>query len=131
MRRFQTYITCAAPKQPAAGHRYTLEGYKAMSDWVLGMLQAAALVLTINLALITTSVQPQVLGGIKWQIGISSVLLIISLLFGAFTISGVIQLLSGKGSESTVEILAPIQLYSFMLGLILMLWAVLVRVGVA
>ena len=100
-----------------------------MSDWVLAMLQAAAVVLTINLAVITTSVQQEVLEGIKLQIGISSVLLVVSLVFGAVTISEIIKLLSKKGSELRAEIFGPIQLYTFIFGLIAMVLAVLVRMG--
>lgn len=101
-----------------------------MKDTAASILASAGLVLTISLAVVTTSADEGILAELKWPIVLSSLLLAVSIFFGIATLSAIIQHFDGKKPFKRLHLFGAFQLYSFLGGLLAVMWGVLVRVGV-
>lgn len=98
-----------------------------VKDSVLQLLGTSALVLTINLGIITFAQSAAVLETIRVQVSVSSTLLAVSIILGVRTMSGLIKLSEGRGNRNLSAWISGFQFWTFAAGLIVMLWAVVVR----
>jgi hypothetical protein len=105
-----------------------------VKDMSIALMSAAALLLTINLAVITVAMDPATLECLRAQILASAVLLGLSILLGTITISiliGHVEALSRAqlsiGAERTARWLSALQFWFFLFGMGAMIWAIVLR----
>lgn len=99
-----------------------------VKDVGLGLIQAGALFLTINLALVTLVGEPTAIDQIKGLVVTSSILLGVSLFLGMIGLSLVIEMAGSNQESSRKETaarwLTGIQLWAFVGGMAIMIKAV-------
>ena len=107
-----------------------------IKDMSIALLSAAALLFTINLAVITATMDISIIHSLRIQILASAILLIISILLGTITISilifGVEKVASVQNSkniagETSARLLSAFQFWSFFFGMAMMIWAIILR----
>lgn len=111
---------------------FTFESIKTIREIGTSLLSAASLVLTINFGLVTSAATGE-MGSVRWQITLSSISLVISIIAGVFgPLAEVIEMQRDRRFNDgiAIEYLPAVQAYAFAAGLVLLGWAVLVRVGV-
>jgi hypothetical protein len=102
-----------------------------VKDIGLGLVQIGGLLLTINLAVISSTAQQTILDRIRGQIIWSSLLLALSILLGVIVLSMAIMLVSSTSSklQKAAEWLSTGQAVCFFLGLLFLVWAVILRLS--
>ncbi len=107
--------------------------YETVKDGSATILGAAALVLTINLGIITfagdSATAQEVLSSINIPVKISGILLIASLVSGGFALVYLYELIEEPGDEKGAVYSYRIQHWTFIAGLISMFVAVWIRLG--
>ena len=100
----------------------------------IALMSAAALLLTINLAVIVTVMDPAILESLRAQILASAVLLGLSILLGTIAISILIRHVEALtreqpiiGAERTARWLSAFQFWLFFFGMGAMIWAIVLR----
>jgi hypothetical protein len=104
-----------------------------MKDVGLGLVQIGGLILTINLAIISSTIQQSTLQLIRGQIIWSAFLLSISILLGVIVLSLTIILINSNSPrrvlQKVTELCSNGQALSFFAGLVFMLLAVIQRLS--
>ena len=100
-----------------------------VKDVGLGLVQIAGLLLTINLAVISSTVQPTTLDRIRGQIIGSSLLLALSILLGVIVLSMLIILVASTSNrlQKAAQWVSTGQVVCFFLGMVCLVWAVILR----
>lgn len=106
--------------------KFELSEARNLSD---RLLQITGLILAVNLGITVSSINPEVLEQIKYQMTISTIFFLISIFFGVFLSSYVIEWSKGKANIGKLQKISKGQFWFFLIGMIFMGWAVLIRVG--
>lgn len=111
-------------------------GFQMVKDMSIALISVAALLLTINLAIITAVIDETTLQLLRCQILASAILLGSSILLGTITTSiliGHVESLNTEtksGTKGTIVVrwLSAGQFWLFLFGMGMMIWAIIIRI---
>jgi len=103
-----------------------------VKDIGLGLIQISGLLLTINLAVISSTAQQEIIDRIEVQIIISSILLSVSILLGILVL-GLLTIIAESTTlniklQNVIKWISTFQSGTFFISMAFMVWAVILRV---